>query len=547
MPRTTRPLDDDKPNAAGAASTGHSVLVCDPLDPGGIELLEHHARVDVRTDLSEAELADVVGGYDALIVRSGTQVTRTVIEAASGRLQVIGRAGVGTDNIAIDAATRRGVIVVNAPTANTIAAAEQTIALMLALARQIPQAYLSLHAGRWERRQFVGVELRDKTLGIIGLGRIGTEVAKRAHGLEMRVVAYDPYVSAEQASRYDIEFLDLPTLLRRSDFVTLHTPLTPETRNLINRDTLALLKPTARLINCARGDLMDDQAVRDALDAGRLAGVAVDVFSEEPPEAEHPLLGHPRVIATPHLGGSTREAQAGVARDIAEQVIAVLQGRLPKHAINAPIVPAETLQQLAPYFDLAERLARFYRQLAPGHIEQVRIVYGGELAEVDTPHIKAAVVKGLLEPIIEERVNLVNAHVIAKTRGLQIIEEKRPDAAPFANLVTLEITANGQQRRISGTIMRSEPHIVRIDDYWIDFVPEGYLLVCQNQDQPGMIGTVGTILGAADVNIAFMQVGRVVPRARAIMVLGLDEPIPDPIFADLLAVPGLYGVTQVGI
>jgi D-3-phosphoglycerate dehydrogenase len=470
-----------------------------------------------------------------------------VIEAASGRLQVIGRAGVGIDNIAVDAATRRGIIVVNAPTANTIAAAEQTIALMLALARQIPQAHLSLLAGRWERRQFLGVELRDKVLGIIGLGRVGTEVAKRAHGLEMRVVAYDPYVSAEHANRYDIEFMDLPAVLRQADFVTLHTPLTSQTRNIINAETLTMMKTTARLINCARGDLVDEEAVRDALDAGQLAGIAVDVFSEEPPDTKHPLLGHPLVIATPHLGGSTKEAQASVARDIAEQVIAVLQGRLPRHAINAPIVPAETLRQLAPYFDLAERLARFYRQLAPGHIEQLRISYGGELTDVDTPPIKAAVVKGLLEPIIEERVNLVNANVIAKTRGLQIIEEKRPDAEPFANLVTLEISASGQERLISGTIMRGEPHIVRIDDYWIDFVPDGYLLVCQNHDQPGMIGTVGTILGAADVNIAFMQVGRVVPRARAIMVLGLDEPIPDPTFTDLLAVPGLFDVTQVRV
>jgi D-3-phosphoglycerate dehydrogenase len=530
-----------------AATTGRRVLVCDPLDPSGIEILERHASVDVRVGLEEAELIEAVGGYDAVIVRSGTEISAAVIAAAARRLQVIGRAGVGTDNIDVDAATRRGIIVLNAPTANTIAAAEQTIALMLALARQIPQAYLSLHAGHWDRRQFVGVELRGKVLGIIGLGRIGTEVAKRAHGLEMHIIAHDPYVSADHAGRYDIKFMDLANLLGEADFVTLHTPLTAETNNLINARTLAMMKPTARLINCARGGLVDEEALRRALDAGQIAGAALDVFTEEPPGTAHPLVQHRRVIATPHLGSSTAEAQAGVARDVAEQVTAVLQGRLPQHAINAPIVPAETLQQLAPYFDLAERLARFYRQVAPGHIEQVRIIYGGELAQIDTPPVKAAVVKGLLEPVIEERVNLVNAHVIAKRRGLDIIEEKRPDAEPFANLVTLEVRADGHERLIAGTVMRGEPHIVRIDDYWIDFVPSGYLLVCHNEDQPGMIGTVGTILGQADVNIAFMQVGRIVPRARAIMVLGLDEPIPDPTFADLLAVPGLHGVTQVRV
>lgn len=522
------------------------VLVCDPLDSEGIELLEQHATVDVKADLSEIELIDAIGDYNAVIVRSGTQVTEALIDAAE-KLKVIGRAGVGTDNINIEAATRRGIIVVNAPAANTIAAAEQTIALMLALARQVSQANKSLQHGHWERKNFIGVEVRNKVLGIIGLGRIGTEVAKRAQGLEMKTIAYDPYVSAEQATRHDIQFTELSNLLQRADFITLHTPLTANTYHMINAETLVLMKPTARLINCARGGLVDEEALLKALNEGRIAGAALDVFSQEPPPADHPLLNHPKVIATPHLGGSTREAQAGVARDIAEQIIAVLEGRLPKHAVNAPIVPAETLETLVPYFDLAERLGQFYTQIAPGHIEQVRIVYGGELAELDTTPIKAAVVKGLLESVIEEHVNLVNANVIAKARGLHIIEEKRPDAEPFANVITLEITANGHERSIAGTVMRGQPHIVRVDEYWIDFIPDGYLLVCHNEDQPGMIGQVGTILGRADVNIAFMQVGRVVPRDRALMVLGLDEPIPDPAFQEVKAVRGLYNVTLVKI
>ncbi len=522
------------------------VVVCDPLDPEGLELLEQHADVDVKTDLSQGELIDAIGDFNAMIVRSGTQVTANVIEAGR-KLRVIGRAGVGIDNIDVEAATRRGIIVVNAPTANTIAAAEQAITLMLALARQVPQADESLRHGRWERKKFVGVEVRGKVLGIVGLGRIGTEVAKRAHGLEMKIVAYDPYVSAERAARYDVQLMDLPSLLGTADFVTLHLPLTADTENLINDETLALMKPTARLINCARGGLVDEEALFRALDAERIAGAALDVFSQEPPPADHPLLDNPRVIATPHLGGSTEEAQAGVARDIAEQIVAVLEGRLPKHALNAPIVPPETLERVAPYFDLAVRLGRFYTQIAPGRIEQARIVYGGELAQIDTTPIKAAVVRGLLQSVIEQRVNLVNAHIIARERNLNIVEEKRPDAEPFANIITLEIKANGHERSIAGTVMRGEPHIVRVDDYWIDFVPDGYLLACLNEDRPGMIGKVGTILGRGDVNIAFMQVGRIVPRGRAMMVLGLDEPIPDATFQEVLSVPGLYDVTQVRI
>lgn len=523
-----------------------SVLVCDPLGAAGIDLLRQHATVDVKTGLSEAELVEIVGDYSAMIVRSGTQVTAPVIDAGQ-KLQVIGRAGVGTDNIDIEAATRRGIIVVNAPTANTIAAAEQAITLMLALARRVPQADESVRQGRWERKKFVGVEVRNKVLGIVGLGRIGTEVAKRAQGLEMEIIAYDPYVSADHAARYDVQFMDLPALLQRADFITLHTPLTPDTRNVINDETLAMMKPTARLINCARGGLIDEAALLRALDGGSIAGAALDVFSQEPPPADHPLLHHPRVIVTPHLGGSTEEAQAGVALDIARQVITVLDGQLPQYAVNAPIVPAETMETLAPYFDLAERLGRFYTQIVPARIEQVRIVYAGELAQMDTTPIKAAVVKGLLEAVIEDRVNMVNAHLIARTRGLKLIEEKHPGAEPFANIITLEITANGRERSIAGTIMRGIPHIVRVDEYWIDLVPDGYLLVCYNEDRPGMIGQVGTVLGRGDVNVAFMQVGRIVPRGRAMMVLGLDELIPDPVFQEVVAIPGLYEVTQVKI
>jgi D-3-phosphoglycerate dehydrogenase len=360
----------------------------------------------------------------------------------------------------------------------------------------------------------------------------------------MHVVAYDPFVSAEYAARLGVELLPLGELLGRSDFISLHTPLTESTRGLIGARALALVKPGARLINCARGALGDEEALLAALDDGRLAGAALDVFPQEPPFGSR-LINHPKVIVTPHLGASTAEAQASVARDVARQVIAVLQGCITEHAVNAPLVSPETFEALIPYIRMVECLCQFYTQVGDGRIERVRVIYSGELANYDTTPLRAAVVKGLLEPVSEERINLVNAHLVARRRGLEIIEEKTTHVSHYTDMVTLEVTTDQGVRSVAGTILRDEPHIVRVDNYWLDVVAKGCLLVCHNQDRPGVIGRVGTLLGEADVNIAFMQVGRETPRGEAIMILGLDDTVPPGVYDRLRAVPGLSDVRVV--
>jgi D-3-phosphoglycerate dehydrogenase len=516
----------------------YRILIADSIDEGGIALLRDHAQVDVRTGLAEAELVRIINDYDALVVRSQTKVTGPVLHAGQ-RLQVVGRAGTGYDNIDVVTATNRGIVVVNAPTGNTIAAAEHTIAMMLALARHVPQADAAMRRGEWTRGKFVGVEVRDKVLGVIGLGRIGVEVTKRAQGLAMRVVAYDPFVSSEVADRLGVPLLPLGELLGMADFVTLHTPLTAQTKHLIGARALELMKPTARLINCARGELVDQAALLAALDTGRLAGAALDVFPDEPPIG-NPLVGHPRVICTPHLGASTAEAQANVARDVAVQVLAVLEGRIAGHAVNAPLVSAETLAVLVPFIDLVERMGRLSVQIGGERIGRLRLAYSGKLCDHDLTPLRAAAVKGLLEQVVEERINLVNANLVARRRGIEIVEEKTTQPDRLGDLVTLEVTTDQGTRSVTGTVVRGEPHIVGIDGYWVDIVPAGYLLISHNRDQPGVIGRVGTILGNANVNIAFMQVGRDAPRGQALMILGLDDPMPPELFAELSQVPALY-------
>ncbi|HYN89053.1 MAG TPA: phosphoglycerate dehydrogenase, partial [Ardenticatenaceae bacterium] len=473
--------------------------------------------------------------------RSGTQITREVIEAGTaggGALRVVGRAGTGVDNIDLKAATERGVIVANAPTSNCIAAAEHTVALMTSLARNIPQADGAMRRGEWERHRFTGVALVDKTLGVVGIGRVGSEVAKRARGLGMEVVAYDPYFPAERAAAMGVPLLSLCEVLEQSDFISLHAPLTDGTRNLINRETIEWMRSGAYLINAARGGLVDEAALLEALDSGRLAGAALDVFSQEPPR-NNPLVGHPRVIATPHLGASTVEAQEGVSLEVAEAVLAALRGEVVSSAVNAPMVPPETLASLAPYMDLAERLARLVVQLSPAGPQEVRVTYSGDAAGTgDTRLLKAAVIKGLLEPISEQRVNAVNADLVAQQRGLCIIEEKRPAFENWPDSIIIRVT-NGESHEVQGAISRGQPHVVRIDTLWIDLELNGCILLCHNQDRPGMIGQVGTVLGREQVNISFMQVGRDHPRGQAVMAIGLDEPPPKELLAEIEAIPDI--------
>lgn len=514
------------------------VLVADPIAEDGLDILRQRLPVDVKTGLTEDQLVGTIGDYQALVVRSGTTVTARII-AAADQLQVIGRAGVGVDNIDVDAATQRGILVVNAPDGNTIAAAEHTIAMMMALARHIPFADCSLRTGHWERRQFMGVEVTGKTLGVVGLGRIGREVVRRGRGLQMDVLAYDPYVSNEQAQRLGIKICGLEELLCSSDFVTVHVPLTEDTSSMIGSHELELFKPTASVINCARGGIIDEAALHAALEADQLAGAALDVFKDEPP-LNNPLVNHPKVIVTPHLGASTREAQVAVAVDVAQQILDVLDGRPAAHPVNAPFVPPETQAQLVPFCEVAEKLGSIASQLVDHRLSQVRIAYAGELAEMDTSLLRALVIKGLLQGVTEARITSVNANLIARERGLRVTEEKGSDAGHFANLITLSFDDNGHSRVLSATIMRGEPYIVRIDRYWLDFIARGYQLLIYHRDRPGMIGSVGQITGEADINIAFMAVGRLAARGEALMALTLDEPTTPEIRAQIESLPDVY-------
>lgn len=520
------------------------VLVADPIAQEGIEALRAHAEVDVKLGMSPDELIAIIGEYDALVVRSDTQVSKEVIEAGE-KLQVIARAGVGVDNIDVEAATRKGIVVVNAPSGNIISAAEHTIALMLAMARHIPQANAVLRSGQWRRHDFIGVEVRGKTLGIIGLGNVGTEVMRRAKGLEMRIIAHDPFVSLEYAGTLGVELVSLDELLRQSDFITLHTPLSELTKGLIGAKELAKVKPTVCLINCARGGIINEQALFEAVEKGKVAAAAIDVFAEEP-VTESVLFQSDRIIVTPHLAASTAEAQTTVALDVAEQIGAALRGQPPRYAVNVPFIPPETVAVVGPFLGVSQHIGRLLTQLAKGQMSAISIKYEGEIANHDTAVLKAAIIGGLLETISEERVTLVNAHLIAQRRGLKITEHKDPICENYGNLVTVEVRTSIGQTTVAGTVMRGEPHIVRVDDYWIDVVPSGgYFMFSDHRDRPGLIGTVGIILGQADINISSMQVSRLEPRGQALMVLGLDEPVGEEQREQLLAIPDIYTIKMV--
>jgi D-3-phosphoglycerate dehydrogenase len=515
------------------------VLVADPLAEEGLEVLRKQVEVDVRTKMKPDELVSVIGDYEAIIVRSETQVTREAIEAGK-KLQVIARAGVGIDNVDLEAATQRGIVVVNAPTANTMAAAEHTVAMMLALARHIPQAHANLSGGAWMRQNFVGVELSNKTLGIVGLGNVGSEVARRVQGFRMKVIAYDPFVSLEYAGNLRVELVSFEKVLTDADFITLHLPLTDQSRNLIGTREMTMVKPTVRIINCARGGLIDEQALSQAIDEGRVAGAALDVFAQEPPK-DNPLMKNPRVIVTPHLGASTEEAQTSVATDAAEQVLAVLNGQPARYAVNAPLIPRESLSLLSPFLKVATSLGRMVAQLAEGQMGAIDIRYEGEIAKHDLTVLRAAVIGGLLEGMSEERINVVNANMIAQKRGLRVAEYRDTSCENYASLMTVSVTTSAGTTAVAGTVMRGEMHILRVNDYWLDVVPKGgYLLFSDHRDRPGIIGAVGMITGNADINVSSMQVSRLKPRGQALMVLELDEPLRDEHMKQILSLPDIH-------
>ena len=512
------------------------VLITDNIASEGIELLQKNVPTDIKRGLTPEELVDIIGDYDALVVRSETKVTSPVIEAGRN-LKVVARAGIGVDNIDLDAATRAGIAVVNAPIGNTVAAAEHTLALMLSLARNVPQACASMKEGQWQRSAFMGIEVRNKTLGIIGLGRVGSEVARRAGSFGMRLIAFDPFVAPDFAARLGVTTMTLDELLPQADFITLHTPLTPGTTKMINTEQLAKMKPGARLINVARGELVDEDALLQALENEQLAGVALDVFTNEPP-GDLPLLRHPRLMATPHLGASTQEAQREVAIEAAEQVIAVLNGQPARNTVNAPFVPPEVHAILAPYVPVASMVGRLLTNMARGQFIGVTLRYQGEIATHNTAILKAAALVGLLSPVSGEVVNMINAPVLAQQRGLQITEQTSSDGREYASLISATLHTTGDDITIAGTSLRDEPHLVRVNDYWMDVAPSTpYLLFVDNQDQPGTIGAVGTVAGRRNINISFMEVGRIAPRGQAMMVLGVDDPISAEALDEIMALP----------
>ncbi|AQU02986.1 MAG: phosphoglycerate dehydrogenase [Dehalococcoides mccartyi] len=523
------------------------VLVSDALSATGLSPLKEIAQVDVKTGLKPEELVSIIGEYDALLVRSQTQVTADIINAGK-KLQVIGRAGVGVDNIDLKAATGNGIIVVNAPTGNTISATEHTLALMLSMARHIPRANASLKSGQWKRNEFIGSELKGKTLGIVGLGNIGSEIAKRALALEMRVIGYDPFISMERAKKLQVELVPFEDLLKQADFITLHVPMTGQTKGLIGPKELEMMKPTVRLINTSRGGIIDEEALAAAIKEKRIGGAAIDVFSKEPC-TESCLFECDNIIVTPHLGASTAEAQELATSDVVKQVIDVFEGRPARYAVNAPYISAESLPVVGPFMPVARTVGSLVSQLTDGHMKNVTIKYCGELAAYDTTALKALVLGGILEHISEERVNVVNADIVASQRGLGVTEQKESACQNFSSLITVTIdTDNGKSNTVAGSLVRGDVHIVRLNDYWIDIVPTGgYFLFADHIDRPGLIGAAGKITGDADINISYMHLSRQKARGQALMILALDEPLPEKQRQQLLSLPDVQTVQVVKI
>ncbi|XP_057732124.1 D-3-phosphoglycerate dehydrogenase 1, chloroplastic [Arachis stenosperma] len=517
-----------------------TVLVAEKLGEAGLKLLKEFANVDCSYNLSPEELCTKISLCDALIVRSGTKVTREVFESSAGRLKVVGRAGVGIDNVDLAAATEHGCLVVNAPTANTVAAAEHGIALLAAMARNVAQADASVKAGKWQRNKYVGVSLVGKTLAVMGFGKVGSEVARRAKGLGMNVIAHDPYAPADRARAIGVELVGFDEAIATADFISLHMPLTPATNKMLNDETFAKMKKGVRIVNVARGGVIDEDALVRALDSGIVAQAALDVFTVEPPPKDSKLIMHEQVTATPHLGASTMEAQEGVAIEIAEAVVGALKGELASTAVNAPMVPSEVLTELQPYVDLAEKLGRLAVQLVAGGsgVKTVKVTYASARApdDLDTRVLRAMITKGLIEPISSVFVNLVNADFTAKQRGIRITEERIIlDGSPESPVEFVQVQiANVESRfasaisdsgeiKVEGKVKDGIPHLTKVGSFDVDVSLEGSIILCRQVDQPGMIGKVGSVLGQENVNVSFMSVGRIAPRKQAVMAIGVDE------------------------
>ena len=509
------------------------ILVSDKLSEQGINILKENKEfeVDVKVGLKPEELKKIIGQYHALVVRSSTKVTKDIINASN--LKVIGRAGVGLDNVDLEAATNKGIIVMNSPSGNTISTAEHAFTLMLALSRNISAADKSMKAGQWERNKFKGVELYNKILGIIGAGRIGQAVAKRAKSFGMRIIAYDPFLSREVAEKLDIELVDLDYLFRNADYITLHVPLTEETKNMISEREISIMKKSVRIINCARGGIIDEAALAKALEENRIAGVALDVYAEEPPK-DLPFVKYEQALLTPHLGASTEEAQLNVAVEIAEQVRDALLGRGIRNAANFPSVDLETYKALQPLFSLSEKMGLMMAQFAEGRINEVKIVYYGQISTLDTKPLTMSILKGLLTPTLQDTVNFINALALAKERSIKVKEEKSSEIEDFTSLITLEVISEKATHKIAGTLFtKKDPRIVKIDEFFVEAIPQGHMLIIHNIDKPGIIGNLGKLLGKHNINIAGMTFGRAKKGGKAITVLNIDSGVNDKILTEI--------------
>ena len=515
------------------------VLVTDKLNEAGLDILKQVAEVDYKPGISSDELKKIIKDYNALLVRSQTRVTKEVIQACSSSMKIIGRAGVGVDNIDLDAATEKGIIVVNSPEGNTTAAAEHTIAMMMALARQIPQADISMKKNEWKRSDFMGFEIFNKTLGIVGLGKIGSRVGKIAQALGMKIIAYDPFVSPEFASQLRFQLVSTDEIWNKSDIITFHVPKTPETTGLLSKETLRKCKRGVRIINCARGGIVDEEALAEAIKSGHVAGAAFDVFNEEPVKNSHLHSLGDKVVLTPHLGASTEEAQLNVALDVAEQIKDVLGGGFARSAVNLPAMKPETIAEVKPFMNLAVNLGTIASQLIDGKVQEIQIEAKGELAKKNTEPLNIAILKGVLSCSVEG-VNFVNAPIIAKSRGIKVIESKSFDSGDYVEELKISLRTDKGIKVLSGTLLAQDvPAIVQLDSYSMNATFADHMLLTHHQDKPGMIAQVSTILWKGNINISSMHVGRKGPREMSVMILNLDDPVQPELVKRVSQVEGV--------
>ena len=526
----------------------YKVLVMDGVSEQGLQplLKETDIEVVMGSKMTEDELIGVIGDYDGMVVRSATKVTPRVLENAP-KLKVVGRAGVGVDNIDLNAATGHGVLVVNAPDGNTIAATEHTIAMMLALARNIPQAVAKMKNGVWDKKAFLGVELRNKVLGIIGLGRIGSAVARRAQALEMDIVAYDPFITEEKAGQMGIKLAPLEDVLKQADFITIHMPKTKDTYHILDDKAFSIMKDGVRILNCARGGIVDEEALYKYMTAGKVAGAALDVFEKEP-YSEGPLLTLDNFIATPHLGASTAEAQLNVAYDVAEEIVDALRGKVVRNTVNIPSINPEVMAIVKPYLNLAEKLGKFLSQVVEGRTTRLEVVYSGDMAEGEVAPITTALVKGYLDPVLQSSVNYINATMLAKNRGINVAQTVNGRANGYASLITVKAVSDRGEKSLAGALFRdAEPRIVAIDGYRIDVLPAGNMLYVPHMDRPNIIGPVGMLFGEHNINIAGMQVGRKEIGGQAVMMLSVDAPVPEDTLKKIAGLDGVLGIKFISL